>query len=326
MSAQDLIRTLAAKYNLEEGKSNDWYLCHSTHCITKTGAEKIKQAEGIKHSFPVPSHSPDGSSVAYMATFTSKEGKEEHELGSCRTDGKANNPSRTHSHEMALKRLKVRGILALVAPAGQIYGSDELTAEYKQHGQASVTMDVTQSAPVAAAAAPGTTAYTNGEAMTVPPEGTQGWYEGAENLPSQWNGVMAKLSEVTSDDRSKWEMKIIDHLGVFHKDDGTNWFPSSKWGNFAHMAGFLSTYDGVTKSKAKYSYRILKLTRELVDEVASAGSAVIKVANAQGGMDEVRILRKDQKAAPQAPQSVIDAAGVTAPQAPKTFTPDDIPF
>ena len=324
MSAQDLIRTLAAKYNLDEGKSNDWYLCHSTHCITKTGAEKIRLAEGVKHSFPVPVVTDN--SIAYLATFTSEGGTEVHEVGSCRWDGKANNPSRTHAHEMALKRLKVRGILALVAPAGQIYGSDELTAEYKQHGQASVTMDAAQSAPVAAAAAPGTTAYTNGEAMTVPPEGTQGWYEGAENLPSQWNGVMAKLSEVTSDDRSKWEMKIIDHLGVFHKDDGTNWYPSSKWGNFAHMAGFLSTYDGVTKSKAKYSYRILKLTRELVDEVAGSGSSVIKVANAQGGMDEVQILRKDQKAVPQAPQSVVDAAGITAPQAPKTFTPDDIPF
>lgn len=314
MSVEDNMLTLASKYSLEEGKTQDYYNLHGKWCLTKNGGEKIRIAEGITYTSPeVTVVAPI---VTYQATFTDKAGNIIHMNGSCRFDGTKNTPEKSHAPEMAWKRMETRGTIKILGLLAQgIYGDDEFDTDFKQG---------TSPAPVAAA--PGTTTYTNGEAMTIPPEGTQGWYEGAENLPSQWNGVMAKLSEVTSDDRSKWEMKIIDHLGVFNKDDGTNWYPSSKWSNFAHMAGFLSTYDGVTKSKAKYSYRILKLTRELVDEVESAGSAVIKVANAQGGMDEVRILRKDQKAAPQAPQSIIDAAGVTAPQAPKTFTPDDIPF
>ena len=329
MSAENAIQVLATKYGLEEGKTNDWYLCHQTHCLTKKGSEKIRQAEGI--TFTMPQSIVTDCSIAFTATFSGKDGNTAHEIGSCRWDGSANNPAKTHAPELAWKRLIVRGTIALTAPSQGIYGAEELTAEYKQHGNAAITTSSVPTQgqqPVAAPAQPGSTTYNNGEGMTIPPDGTQGWYEGAESLPQQWSGVMAKLSELTSDDRSKWEMKLIDHLGVFEKSDGENWYPSSKFSSFNHMAGFVSTYDGVTKSKAKYSYRILKLTRELVDEVRDNGSATIKVANFNGGRDDVQILRKDQKQQLSAPQQAIDTAsqGVQATVAPKTFTTDDIPF
>jgi len=328
MSAENAIQALAAKYGLEEGKHADWYLCHQTHCITKKGAEKLRQAEGI--TFTMPQSVVTDCSIAFTATFTDKAGNTTHEIGSCRWDGRNNNPEKTHAPEMAWKRLIVRGVISLTAPSQGIYGVDELTAEYKQHGQAAINMDTSQPVqaqqpvPVAQTVSSTGQAYVEGEAINVPPEGTEGWFTNAEKLPQDWANQMGRLCELTKQDRSKWEGKLIDDGGLFQKDDGTTWFPSSKYGNFNQIVFDVSTFNGQTKSKAKFAFKIYKVVRDTLDELEQKGSVDINVSNGRGGVQAEQILRHDQQPQLQ-PQD--EGQGVAqAPPSPKQYTPDDIPF
>ena len=296
---QQTILTLAEKYGLQEGKNADYYLCHSTWVLTKTGAEKIKQAEEIKHSFPVPSHSPDGTSVAYMATFTSKEGAEEHEIGSCRTDGTVNNPAKTHSHEMALKRLKVRGILAIVAPAGQVYGVDELTDEYKQHGNGAITdsapqpqQAIQQVQPQQQAQPQATAPVANSGNFQIPPEGTKGWVNNGEQLPSDWNDLMGKLAELTGQDRVKHERNVYDHVSQWNMPDGGIWTPSSKFPTFGQWALGFKEWQGERKYNAYGALQALGRARDLVTVLAENGSVECSQANGRGGFQMYTIYTK----------------------------------
>ena len=311
---QETILTLAEKYGLQEGRNADYYLCHSTWCITKSGAEKIKQAEGIKHSFPVPSHCPDGTSVAYLATFTSKDGIEEHEIGSCRTDGTANNPAKTHSHEMALKRLKVRGILALVAPAGQVYGIDELTDEYKQFGNQANTMTDQQQAPVSDVANQQVQSHqpisnapqnapqqaTSPSGFTPPEVGSKGWVQNGELLPSDWNLLMGRLAEITGEDRVKHERNLYDHVTQWKTPDGNLYLPSNKFPTFGDYALGSKTYNNETKWNAYGAMKAYHRARDFVDYLEHNGSAECSQANGRGGLQTYTIYTKQNNPSFQA--------------------------
>lgn len=332
---QETILTLAEKYGLQSGKDQDYYQCHQTWCLTKSGAEKIKIAEGIKHTFPVECHNPNGSSVAYMATFTSEDGKEEHEIGSCRTDGTANNPAKTHSHEMAHKRLKVRGILALVAPAGQVYGVDELTAEYKQFGnnappqqQASPQTPnyqqpaqpqqaahlTPQSAPVQA----------SGNGFEVPPQGTKGWIQNGEELPTDWSNLMGVLCEVTGEDRSKHERSIFDHITQWQKPDGGLYLPSAKFSTFAAYALGFKEWEGVRTYNAYSALQALKRGQELVSNLQSNGSVECSQSNGHGGMQSYTIYTKQNNPAFQA--GAVAEVATEYGDAVTASNTDDLPF
>ena len=323
MSAENAIQALAAKYGLTEGKTNDYYKLHSTMCLSKKGSEKIRAAEGI--TFTMPQAIVTDCSIAFTATFTDKAGNTVHEIGSCRWDGKNQNPERTHSPEMAWKRLIVRGVISLTAPSQGIYGVDELTAEYKQHGQAAITTSAPPQQAVAQTVSPSGQAYVGGEAMNIPPEGTEGWFTNAEKLPQDWANQMGRLCELTRQDRSKWEGKLIDNSGLFEKDDGSTWFPSAKYGGFNQIVFDVNTFNGQTKSKAKFAFKIYKMVRETLDTLEQNGSVEISVPNGSGGVQLEQILRHDQQ--PQLEPQPVAGQGVAPPVQPSpTFTPDDIPF
>ena len=327
MSAENAIQVLAQKYSLEEGKGADWYQCHQTHCITKKGAEKLKAAEGITFTMPQPVVTE--CSIAFIATFTDKAGNTAHEIGSCRWDGRSNNPEKTHAPEMAWKRLIVRGVISLTAPSQGIYGVDELTAEYKQHGQAALTMDTSapQQAqqPVAQTVSPSGQVYVDGQAVNIPPPGTQGWFANAEKLPQDWSNQMGRLCELTKEDRSKWERKLMDDAGAFDKGDGSPpWVPSSKYGSFNQIVFDISSYQGETKSKAGFAFKIYKTVKDTIDALEHNGFVEINVPNGNGGMQLERIERSGvQQQLPPQPQAW---QGVAPPVPPSpTYTPSDLP-
>tara|TARA_R110000803_G_scaffold51337_1_gene106209 strand:- start:15285 stop:16310 length:1026 start_codon:yes stop_codon:yes gene_type:complete len=336
---QNTILTLAEKYGLQEGKGEDFYQCHSTWCITKSGAEKIKAAEGIKHSFPVKSHNPNGSSVAYMATFTSKDGSEEHEIGSCRTDGAANNPAKTHSHEMAMKRMKVRGILALVAPAGQVYGIEELTEEYRQHGNQANAPAAPQQAPQPAVqqyqAQPQQAAHlapqnapqqASAGGFEIPPPGSKGWVQHGEELPTDWANLMGVMCEVTGEDRSKHERSVYDHITQWQKPDGGLYLPSARFSTFSEYAMGFKEWEGVRKYNAYSALQALKRAKELVSVLQSNGSVECSQSNGNGGMQLYTIYTKENNPAFRAGASaeVVKEYGAEAVTASKSDV--DVPF
>lgn len=325
------ILTLAEKYGLQEGKGDDYYQCHSTWVLTKTGAEKIRIAEGIKHSFPVACHNPNGTSVGFMATFTDKAGEEVHEVGSCRTDGTANNPAKTHSHEMAIKRLKVRGILALVAPAGQVYGTDELTDEYKQHGN---NQPQQQQAPQQASSyQPQAQQYNapqdapqqaTGNGFQVPPQGAKGWVNNGEQLPTDWSNMMGKMAEVTGLDRNSFERKFYDHITQWQSPNGL-YLPSGKYSTFGEYALAFKEWEGERKYNAYGALQAIKRGRELMNELENTGQVVISESNGHGGMQGFTLYGKQNNPAFQAGASaeiVSDYGG----DAVTSLTDSDVPF
>lgn len=327
MSAENAIQKLAAKYNLEEGKTNDWYLCHQTHCITKKGAEKIKAAEGI--TFTMPQSIVTDCSIAFTATFTGKSGDTAHEIGSCRWDGSANNPAKTHAPELAWKRLIVRGVISLTAPSQGIYGAEELTAEYKQHGHAAMAAAPAPVAqqpmaqPVAQAvaqpaAAPGdNTVNIDGQMHTLLPTGSPGMVAWAAELPSQWNQTMAKISELTRQDRSMWEKKVMDHCGLW-ENDGQCYWPSDKYASYNAMVLHVDTFEGVSKSKAQQASFTLKDARDLARDLETNGSVEINVRNVHGFKSMERITTPSMRQEPM-PAEVAGMAegaigGTTSPK------------
>jgi hypothetical protein len=334
MSAENAIQKLAAKYNLVEGKTNDWYLCHQTHCLTKKGSEKIRQAEGITFTMPQPTVTK--VSIMFTATFTGKDGNTAHEIGSCRWDGSANNPAKTHAPELAWKRLIVRGVISLTAPSQGIYGSEELTAEYKQYGHASMAptpAPVAPAAPAPVAAQPAAapvaapdganTVMIGDQLHTLLPAGSPGMVAWAAELPSQWNQTMAKIAELTRQDRSLWEKKIMDHCGLWEKDGQCYW-PSDKFSSYNAMVLHVDTYEGVSKSSAQKASFTLKDARELARDLENNGTVEINVRNVHGFKSIEQIATPGQRQEPM-PAEVASMAqgavgGTTSPKE------DEIPF
>lgn len=333
---QNTILTLAEKYGLQEGKGEDFYQCHSTWCITKSGAEKIRLAEEIKHSFPVPVVTD--CSVAYLATFTSKDGDEVHEVGSCRWDGAANNPARTHSHEMAIKRLKVRGILALVAPAGQVYGIEELTDEYRQHGNQSNTAPAPQQAPQpavqqyqaqpqqAAHLAPQNAPTQAPAIFEIPPQGTKGWIQHGEELPTDWANLMGVLAELTGEDRSKHERNVYDHITQWQKPDGSVYLPSARFSTFSEYCIGYKEWEGVRTYNAYGAFQALKRGKDFTARLQSNGSIECSQSNGNGGLQSYTIYTKQNNPAFQAGASaeVVKEYGADVIEASKSDV--EVPF
>lgn len=337
---QQTISVLADKYSLIEGKGDDYYQCHSTWCLTKSGAEKIRIAEEIKHSFPTPVVTDN--SVAYMATFTAKDGTEVHEVGSCRWDGQANNPARTHSHEMAFKRLKVRGILAIVAPAGQVYGIDELTDEYKQYGNQANTMPAQpQPQPQAQAGVQQNYAQPQAQAQNAPqnapmqasaqggfvppPQGTKGWINGGEKLPSDWNSLMGKFAELTGLDRAKFERKIYDTATKWEGPNGL-YLPSAKFATFGEYALAHKVWNDEVKYNAYGALQALNRARDIEANLSLNGSVEISESNGMGGLQSCMLYTKqnnpDFQATAGAQQIANEFGGEVASADPLS----DVPF
>tara|TARA_R100001082_G_scaffold101447_1_gene70995 strand:- start:357 stop:1238 length:882 start_codon:yes stop_codon:yes gene_type:complete len=270
---QEAIQKLAGKYNLSKGIDQDYYLCHSTWCVTKNGAQKIMDAEGITMEQPIP-HGEGTPFVAYMAKFKDKQGNEVWINGSCRTDTTKNTPERTHSPELAWKRMKVRGILELTAAGQSIYGSDELTDDYKKHGNDALQMNVGSSAPAQPV---------QQQAPAQPAPALTGY---AADLPTDWNDLMGKFADAMSQDRGSFESKVLDHVGKFEKEDGSPWFPSQKYSSFVEI---------VNAGKSGWALKMLKSARTLYDMLYSLGSVEIDARNSHGGSSKETLATKSNR-------------------------------
>lgn len=280
MTVEDNMLTLASKYNLAEGKSQDYYNLHGKWCLTKNGGEKIRIAEGISYDSPAVTACPPF--VIYQATFTDKAGNKVHANGSCRFDGTKNTPERSHAPEMAIKRMETRGTIKILGLLAQgIYGDDEFDTDFKQGTQAAPPAQAQAPMATAAHTAPMPNHDTSG--FTPPAEGTKGWVKNGEKLPSDWNNLMGRLCELTGQDRGKHERKLYEHVTAWQSPNGL-YLPSSKYPTYGEYALSHKEYQGAVSYNAFGALKALEKARAVVEELESSGMVEISEQNGRGGM------------------------------------------
>ena len=288
------ITNLVRDYDLQEGKTLDYYKLHSNWCITKQGALKIREAEGIVYSMPEADITP--VSIAYRATFTNKVGESIPAVGSCRWDSGKQNPESTHAPELAWKRLLVRGTLEILgSKSAGVYGDEEFTAEFRKHGYSESKTSGPASPQPATTQAPAPKSQTSGyvSGIAEPPKQPSakaeaaskapGWFDSAADLPDEWGDAMGKFCELTGNDRGSWETLILDHCGKFNGSNGW-WKPSQKYPSFESIVYTVDPNTG--KSKAGFAVSTIKKMRELLEEISSDGSTRLQVPNDNGTLDD----------------------------------------
>tara|TARA_R110000744_G_scaffold228339_1_gene346306 strand:+ start:1517 stop:2557 length:1041 start_codon:yes stop_codon:yes gene_type:complete len=304
--AENNILILASKYNLEEGQYADYYKLHSTWCLTKHGALKIRQAENITYK---RTHT-DVTPVSYVVwcDFTSANGTLE-EIGSCRWDSGRKNPEATHAPEMAMKRCLVRGTIAMMGNDGiGVYGDEEFTDDFKQGTTAppqratpspvSTTTHTPQHAPQSTATPAvatnvnGTTDW-GGDPRYETAKQSQGWFPTAVDMPQEWNNHMGRFTEITSQSRGAWEQIIFDHCGKFQFQDGGWWKPSRKYTDFASYVFAVDPQSG--KSKAGGALNLMKKVKPLLDELESMGQITLEVPSKDGALESFPIQSKSNR-------------------------------
>jgi len=281
MSVEDNMLALAAKYKLAEGKSQDYYNLHGKWCLTKNGSEKVRIAEGITYTSPAVTACPPF--VIYQATFSDKDGNSVHANGSCRFDGTKNTPERSHAPEMAIKRMETRGTIKILGLLAQgIYGDDEFDTDFKQGAQAVAPVaTAAHVAPIPQATPQAEPQGVNG--FTPPPEGTKGWIRNGESLPSDWNNLMGKLSEITGQERSRHERKLYDHSTAWQGPNGL-YLQSQKYPTFGEYALSKKEYQGDVRYNAYGALKAIEKARAAVDTLESNGMVEITEQNGRGGM------------------------------------------
>jgi len=311
------IDRLAQKYSLKEGKFEDFYNSHGKWCVTKQGAHKIAQQDGITMKVDAVDITP--VSIAYRGTFTNSQGETLQEVGSCRWDygtkvyevvddrgnrerhqaPRKNNPEATHAPEMAWKRLHVRGILAFASPTGGVYGAEEFNSDWHRQGNGNGNGNgggwqqpqgnQPQPQPRPAQRPPAQQPQqqqqrdSHVDYTEVPQRclNAQGWFASAAKLPNDWAQLMAKLCEIARCERSMWERLLIDHAGKYHGDRGW-WLPSQSYQSFNQIVFHVD--ERQNKSKAGFALRIVKEVRELVNTLEEQGACRIEVPDETGNM------------------------------------------
>tara|TARA_R100000458_G_C8278175_1_gene254054 strand:- start:4526 stop:5515 length:990 start_codon:yes stop_codon:yes gene_type:complete len=325
--AKDNILTIAKEFELSEGINEDFYNFKGHWCLTKNGAQKIRnKMEIVYHS---DSCDISNVSVAYRATFECKKTNVSvRAVGGCRLDVTQNNPQRTHPHEMAWKRMEVRGtILCLGALGMGIYGDDEFDADYggKVIEHAPRQTNHTSPQPQTLATNADKTIDWSKDPR-VPPKGTQGWWETAHELPKEWSEVMADFCDYTSLPRAEYETQLIDHCGKFQFDDGNWWKPSAKYSDFASYA--FAVENG--KSKAGGALNLLKSFRKFMSDFKARGSIEIQVPNREGSLVAVEIkskgLRQAEADTEPIPEEVQTTTDAVVQDPPKTRYDHEVPF
>lgn len=329
MNPNQAILDLAKKYNLVEGKFADYYKSHNKWCLTKAGTEEIIKKEEIEHTTPVEIVS--SVFIAFTATFKDKEGNKIFEVGSCRFNGAlkrfqqtnhksgvlenveaplVNNPEFSHAPEMALKRLRGRGALALVAAGSGIVDEAELSSNYhkygsneaphndnngggyqqqpqggyqNQRGQQNQQQQNQQQPPR------GGDQQQGGNAFQPPPEGTKGWVSTGLKLAGEWNELMGGFADVTSEDRAKWERKLYDAVCLYNHPNGNIYYPSRSYSTFGEYSLGKKDNNGVITYNAYGAMKALHRGRELLKTLETTGAVTITENNGRGGTQSVTI-------------------------------------
>lgn len=303
MSSQADIMILKSRFNLQEGKYDDFYQLHNTWCITKAGAHKIAQAAGITMEVTDCDILP--ISIAYRGKFTlTPEGGSPttiQEIGSCRFDGSKNTPERTHAPEMAWKRLHVRGVLALVAPGSGIYGADEMTDEWHKGGNSNAV----------SSSAPPPTQPSQQQAPAPQPAPSGNIPDWAAKVPAEWNMLMGKIAENSHMARSEFEPKLLN-AATMREWEGKYYDSQSQFGSFEAF------FNGTTKA-GKPLYGAALSCKKKVDEWAgdlAIGRQVSVQYNNGGVIGNFTVEPRDGSGPPRSGNPVPAAEAL----------PDDIPF
>ena len=325
MSSQAEIYELKARFQLTEGKFDDFYQLHKTWCVTKGGAHKIAKAAGIKmeviHCDILP------IAIAYRGLFTfTPEGGEPisiHEIGSCRFDGSNNTPERTHAPEMAWKRLFVRGVLALVAPGSGIYGADEMTSDWHKHGNSAPSPASPPPPQQRQQQAPLQRPEDLHPSIQQAPAQKQAAPVSSDNpawvakLPQEWNMVMGKIAENSHMARSEFELPILNHVTKRQYKD--KWYDAAtQWGSFEAFI------NGRTKPTTEQPngwplYNKALDAKKKIDALASdlaTGREVVLQYNSDGVLMTMTIAPRAENGPPRSSE----------PTAMADSFPDDIPF
>ena len=291
------IETLAAHYNLEEGIDQDFYFLQRrggkrTPCLTKRGSAKVIAAEGIIFDMPVVDFLPHG--IAYRSTFRMRrEGVEVTALavGSARYDG--NNAEGTHTPEMAWKRMVVRGVLTLVAPADTIYGEDEMPADILEDGRRNARSASSgdgngggsgHQAPTSRQS-PATAPAVDGE-LSEAVTSAAGWFRGAERLPADWSGVVEQISAEVHLPAKEFARLLFDHCGKFRGAEG--WLaPSTKYSSFKAFA-FGVQSNG--RSRAPVALSTVKNAKAVLEALKERGHAYLEVPDPNNATALIRAL------------------------------------
>ena len=337
--AENNILSLAVKYNLEEGKTNDYYKLHSNWCLTKFGAEKIMHAEGITYDLMKTDVLPQAYAV--WMEFKDKEGKTIQKSASCYSGGTSMNPQKTHSVEMAEKRCIVRGIIAMLGLEAQgVSGDEEFDADFKKNGNVqSVPQPAPQPAPqpVAQPTQNPTVQELTAQFNSAPQPATnpdktidytqdprlarartaEGWKENYLTLPQEWTQQIDRLQQVADiQPRDRWERLIVDHLRKFLKRDGeykqptTDYFNGSYGGykDFSDLVFNINDYQGANKSLGFAALQAKDELKIIVDAVASTGQFVLEVPDASKTNLVQHVITKRDNNAPigEATQQIIE--------------------
>jgi len=354
--AENNILGLAVKYNLEEGKTNDYYKLHNNWCLTKFGAEKIMHAEGITYDLMKTDVLPQAYAV--WMEFTNKDGKTIQKSASCYSGGTSMNPQKTHSVEMAEKRCIVRGIIAMLGSQAQgVYGDEEFDADFKQNGNAQPAPQPTPQ-PVAQPTQNPTVeelnAIARGESAPQPatnPDKTidhsqdprlararqaEGWREEYLTLPQEWTQQIDRLQQVADiQPRDRWERLIVDHIRKFQKKNGeymqptTDYFNNSYGGykDFSDLVFKINDYQGANKAMGWVALQTKDQLKVIIDAVISTGQFVLEVPDASKTNLVQHVITKRDSNAPigEATQQIIEENKDEIAQASPETRFDDVP-
>ena len=335
--AENNILSLAVKYNLEEGKTNDYYKLHNNWCLTKFGAEKIMHAEGITYT-TIRETAREGI-WAITAKFTNKDGRVVEMNGSCRFDGTKNTPERSHAPEMAFKRCLVRGTIAILGEAAQgVYGDEEFDTDFKKNGNAQPapqpapqpvaqpTQNPTvqelnaiargQSAPQPATNPDKTIDYSQDPRLARARQ-AEGWREEYLTLPQEWTQQIDRLQQVADiQPRDRWERLIVDHIRKFQKKNGeymqptTDYFNGSYGGykDFSDLVFKINDYQGANKAMGWVALQTKDQLKIIIDAVASTGQFILEVPDASKTNIVQHVINKRDSNAPigEATQQIIE--------------------
>ena len=354
--AENNILGLAVKYNLEEGKTNDYYKLHNNWCLTKFGAEKIMHAEGITYDLMKTDVLPQAYAV--WMEFKDKDGKTIQKSASCYSGGTSMNPQKTHSVEMAEKRCIVRGIIAMLGLQAQgVYGDEEFDTDFKQNGNAQPAPQPAPQ-PVAQPTQNPTVqelnAIARGESAPQPatnPDKTidysqdprlararqaEGWREEYLTLPQEWTQQIDRLQQVADiQPRDRWERLIVDHIRKFQKKNGeymqptTDYFNGSYGGykDFSDLVFKINDYQGANKAMGWVALQTKDQLKVIIDAVISTGQFVLEVPDASKTNIVQHVINKRDSNAPigEATQQIIEESKDEIAQASPETRFDGVP-
>ena len=203
----NVLRTLVQEFGFREGKWDDFYFHPQDKrkmkpILTKRAVIAIKE----KREFRIDMVTVQEAAGRILVSGWMVDDKTKRKVW---TTGEANPGGRSvegsHPVAMAEKRWKARAVLALECGEGSgIYSEEEFNDEYLKEARASRPPEPPQEA--------------RQEPITPKPAGE--WDDALQARKDAWNTACATISEVTGEDRAKFEAPLFLHCTKFQGNNG----------------------------------------------------------------------------------------------------------